>query len=156
MKLEKDTMKNTLVIVTDLGCLKAYRLDNHQSNQTPRLELVEEFNNPAAHGKLVDKVTDLSGRFPRSSGMPNATGVMSDGERHNIELESRKRMVRQIAKRVNALARPGEIERCLLAASREINHQLLEELEPQVRAKIANNIPADLTKLPQAEILGRF
>ena len=67
---------------------------------------------------------------------------MSDGERHNIELESRKRLVRQLAQRLNALVRGKEVERCLLAASREINHQLLEELEPQVRAKIEKNVPA--------------
>ena len=149
-------MKNTLVVVTDLGCFKAFRLENHHPNQAPRLELVEEFNSADAHGKLVDKVTDLSGRFPRNAGAVNATGAMSDGERHNIELESRKRLVRQLAQRLNALARGPEVERCLLAASREINHQLLEELEPQVRAKIEKNIPADLTKLERAEILRHF
>ena len=149
-------MKNTLVVVTDLGCFKAFRLENHHPNQTPRLELVEEFNNADAHGKLVDKVTDLSGRFPRSAGAAHTTGAMSDGERHNIELESRKRLVRQLAQRLNALARSKDVERCLLAASREINHQLLEELEPQVRAKIEKNIPADLTKLERAEILRHF
>jgi len=81
---------------------------------------------------------------------------MSDGERHNIELESRKRMVRQLAQRVNALARTKDVDACLLAASREINHQLLEELEPQVRAKIEKIVPADLTKLEQSEILRHF
>ena len=44
----------------DLGCFKAYRLENHHPHRTPRLELVEEFNNADAHGKLVDKVSDLS------------------------------------------------------------------------------------------------
>jgi hypothetical protein len=82
--------------------------------------------------------------------------VMSDGERHNIELEARKRAVRQLAQRFNALARRPEIERCLLAASREINHQFLAELEPQVRAKIEKNLSADLTKLDRAEILRYF
>ena len=149
-------MKNTLVVLTDLACLKAYRLENHQPNQQPRLELVEEFKNADAHGKLVEKVTDLSGRFPRSTGGPNATGAMSDGERHNIALESRKRMVRQLAQRLNALVRSNEVERCLLAASREINHQLLEELEPQVRAKIEKNVLADLTKLERAKVLSHF
>jgi len=149
-------MKKTLLVVTDLGCFKAYRLENNHPKQTPRLELVEEFNNAEAHGKLVEKVTDLSGRFPRNTGVSNATGAMSDGERHNIELESRKRMVRQLAQRLNALARSKEVERCLLAASREINPQLLEELEPQVRAKIEKNLAADLTKLDRAEILRRF
>ena len=149
-------MKNTLIVVTDLGCFKAFRLENHHLHPTRHLTLVEEFNNADAHGKLVDKVTDLSGRFPRSSGMAGARGAMSDGERHNIELESRKRLVRQLAERFNVLARGPEVECCLLAASREINHQLLEELEPAVRAKIEKNVPADLTKLERAEILRHF
>ena len=149
-------MKNTLVVVTDLGCFKAYRLENDHPHPTRHLKLVEEFNNADAHGKLGDKVTDLSGRFPRRSGVGGARGAMSDGERHNIELESRKRLVRQLAQRFNVLARGPEIERCLLAASREINHQLLAELEPQVRAKIAINVPSDLTKLEQAEIMRHF
>jgi hypothetical protein len=149
-------MKNTLVVVTDLGCFKAFKLENNHPNQSPRLELLEEFNSADAHEKLVDHVSDSSGRFPRSTGRSNATGAMSDGERHNMELERRKRLVRQLAQRLNTLARKQEIERCLLAASREINHQLLEELEPQVRAKIEKNVPADLTKLERAEVLRHF
>ncbi len=145
-------MKNTLVVVADLACFKAYRLDNNHLNRTPRLELLEQYDSADAHGKLVDKVSDLSGRFPRGTG----TGAMSDGERHNIELEMRKRFVRQLARRLNALARNDEVERCFLAASKEINHQLLEELEPQVRAKIAKNLPADLTKVERADLLGHF
>ena len=43
-------------------------------------------------------------------------------ERHNMELESRKHMVRQLAQRLNVLARNPEVERCLLSSSREINH----------------------------------
>ena len=149
-------MKNTLVVVADLGCFRAFRLENHQPNRAPRLELVEEFTNADAHGKLVDKVSDSAGRFPRRTGAPSASAAMSDGERHNIELESRKRLVRQLAQRLNVLVRAKDIERCLLAASREINHQLLEELEPQVRAKIEKNVPADLTKLERTEILRHF
>ena len=80
---------------------------------------------------------------------------MADGERHNIELEMRKRLVRQLARRFNALARVKGVERCLLAASKEINHQFLDELEPEVRAKIRKNV-ASLTKLERTEILGHF
>ncbi|MGO8927922.1 MAG: host attachment protein [Limisphaerales bacterium] len=149
-------MKNTLVVVTNLGCFKAFRLENPHPNQTPRLELVEEFNSADAHGKLVDKVTDLSGRFPRNAGAANTRGPMSDGERHNIELESRRRLVRRLAQRLNALARSPKVERCLLAASLEINRQLLEELEPPVRAKVEKSISVDLTKLERADILRYF
>ena len=145
----------TLVVVADLGCIKAYRLINDELSRTPRLEPVEEFRNAEAHGKLGDWVTDLSGRFPRGTAGPNGA-AMSDGERHNIELEKRKRLVRGLAQRVNALARNKEIERCFLAASREIVHQLIEELEPQVRAKIAKNVPADLTKAGRLDIMKHF
>jgi len=149
-------MKNTLVVVADLGCFKAFRLDDNHLHRSPRLELLKQFESPEAHGKLVEKVTDLSGRFPRGAGPASGAGAMSDGERHNLELELRKRLVRQLAQRFNHLARHKEVERCLLAASKEINRQLLDELEPQVRAKIEKNIPADLTKLEPSEILRRF
>ena len=148
-------MKNTLVLIADLGCLKAFWLDNNQLNRNPRLEPVEEFSSPEAHSKLGDKVSDLSGRFSRGGGTAGA-GAMADGERHNIELETRKRLVRQLAHRVNHLARGKDVERCLLAASKEINHQLLGELEPEVRAKIHINVPADLTKIERGEILAHF
>jgi hypothetical protein len=148
-------MKNTLVVVADLGCFKAFKLENTQLYRTPRLALLEQFDNPEAHGRLVEKVSDLSGRFPRGTGL-KAAGAMSDGERHNIDLELRKRLVRQMAQRLNTLAGSQEVERCLLAASKEIHHQLLDELEPHVRAKIQKEIPADLTKLESGEILRHF
>ena len=107
-------MKNTLVVVTDLGCFKAFKLENSQLNRTPRLHLLEQFNNADAHGHLVDKVSDLSGRFPRGGGMSRLTGARSDGERHNIELEQRKRLVRQLAQRLNSLVRNPEVERAYL------------------------------------------
>ena len=148
-------MKNTLVVVADLACLKAYRLDQSELNRTPRLEPVEEVETPEAHGKLVDRVSDLAGRFPRGGPTPNGS-AMADGERHNIDRELRKRLVRQLARRFNQLARGKEIERCLLAASKEINHQLLEELEPEVRAKIFKNVSADLTTVERTAILDHF
>ena len=149
-------MKSTLLVVADLGGFKAYKLTpNEQANRAPHLDLLEHYDNGQAHDRLVDKVSDLAGRFPRADGATPGGG-MSAGERHNIELESRKRLVRQLAQRINLLARPPEFERCMLAASREINGQLVEELDSQVRAKIIKNIPADLTKIERADILRHF
>ncbi len=114
--------------------------------------MLEHFDNPDAHDKLVDKVSDLSGRFGRGT----ASSGMSDGERHNIQLEQRKRLVRRLAERLNKLAGPPEVERCLLAVSKEINHLLVDELDSHVKAKIFKNLPADLTKLERSEILRHF
>lgn len=147
---------NTLLVVADLGGFKAFKLENNNHlNRKPRLEILDRFENVQAHGRLGENVSDLSGRFPRGTGLKSA-GAMSDGERHNIQLEKRKRLVRQMAQRLNELARSQEVERCFLAASREINHQLLNELEPRVRAKITKNVPADLTKLDRPQILRHF
>ncbi len=146
---------NTLLVVADLGGFKAFKIENNSAHRTPRLEFLDQFDNLQAKGRLVDRVSDLSGRFPRGTGM-KASGAMSDGERHNIQLENRKRLVRQLAQRLNSLARAEPIERFYLAASREINHQLVEELDPHLRAKITRNVPADLTKLERADLLQRF
>lgn len=148
-------MKNTLLVVADLGGYKAFKIENPEANRSPRLGFVDQFENAGAHGRIGDRVSDLSGRFPRGTGTRSGA-AMSDGERHNIELETRKRLVRQLAQRLNVLASKQDIDRCFLAASKEINKQLLEELDPRVRAKIEKNVPADLTKLERGELLRRF
>jgi hypothetical protein len=48
------------------------------------------------------------------------------------------------------------VEYCLLAASREIHRQLLNELSPQARGKIQKHLAADLTKLDKSELLQHF
>ena len=98
-----------MVVVTDLACLKAYRIDANPAHSSPRLELVEEFHSTDAHARLTDKVSDQSGRFPRGGGPSNGAGAMSAGERHNIHLEQRKRLVRQLAGRLNTLIGRADI-----------------------------------------------
>jgi hypothetical protein len=147
-------MKETFVVVTDLAGFKAFRLDHDYGQRTPRLELLQQFGNADAHTRLVDKVTDLAGRFRRSLGAARAAGTMSDGERHNLELELRKRYVRQLAGRISSLLRGAD--RCYLAASRKVNSQLWDELEAQARAKIEVNVPADLTKVSKSDLLRHF
>src|SRR5882757_3386646 len=134
-------MKNTLVLVTDFGGFKAFRLENDQPHSSPRLELLEEYKNSEAGRRLGEQVSDLSGRFPRRTGPAGTGGAMSDGERHNIQLEKRKRGVRKLAGLLDSLMQNPEIEQCFLAASREIMNPLLEELSPGARSKIGINIP---------------
>jgi hypothetical protein len=149
-------MKNTLVLVTDFGGFKAFRLENDQPHSSPRLELLEEYKDTEAKRKMVEGVSDLAGRFPRRTGASQG-GAMSDGERHNITLEKRKRGVRNLAGRIDSLMQKNpEIEQCFLAASREIMDPLLQELSPGARSKIGMNIPADLMKASKVELLKQF
>ena len=57
----------SLIIVADRGSLKAYRV-NETPTRGPSLKLIQAFNVTDAHGKLVDKVTDLAGRYAANDG----------------------------------------------------------------------------------------
>ena len=57
----------SLVIVADRGSLKAYQV-NETPTRGPSLKLIQAFDITDAHGRLVDKVTDLAGRFRVTEG----------------------------------------------------------------------------------------
>ena len=148
-------MKNTLVLVTDFGGFKAFRLENDHPHSSPRLELLEEYEDAEAHRRVVEEVSDQAGRFRRKIGTRGGA-AMSDGEQHHMALEKRKRGVRKLAGRLDSLMQNPEIEQCFLAASREIMNPLLQELSPAARSKIGMNIPADLMKVSKSELLTKF
>ncbi len=145
-------MKSKLVIVTDLGRLKAFRLDL-TSKQNSRLEPLKEVVFEEAHRRLVDMVTDLSGRHAAPTrkqwGSPMA-------DSHNLELEIRRRLIRRIARQIERLIQQESCDGCWLAAEKEIDHQILEELPQNIRKRIEKNLPHDLTKATQKELLERF
>ena len=146
-------MNNKLVVVTDLGSFKAYKLETNSQHSMPRLELIEEFNLVDAHGKMMDHLTDLAGRYHAP-----VMGKWASpwGERHNIELERKRRLVKQVAHALNDLLRRNGADGCYLAAGKEINHQIMAELPRDARAKIEKNVACDLTKAEKAEILRHF
>jgi hypothetical protein len=144
-----------LVLVTDFGGFKAYRLENNHPHSSPRLELLEQYEDAGAHRRIVEEVTDAAGRFGRGT-TARRGAPMSDGERHNMALEKRKRGVRKLASLMDPLMRDPEIEQCFLAASREIMNPLLQELSRDSRLKIGMNIPVDLMKASKVELLRQF
>src|SRR3989475_474372 len=145
-------MKKQLLIVADLGSFKAYAVDNSRLHSTARLELIEHFNPEPPHRKMTDKLSDLAGRYRAAVGK----GSTSIGERHNIKLEERKRLIRQLAKRLNVLMGDGDVDACYLAASKGIDQQILGALSPAVHAKIKRNLPADLIKASKEKLLNYF
>jgi len=145
-------MKNKLLIVTDLGLLKAYRLDATPDG-TPRLELLEEVVLEDAHHRLIEKVTDLAGRHAaptrKSWGAPVADG-------HNLKLETKRRLIKLIANHVERLVEANGHTGCWLVAHKEINHLILNELTPAARKSIETNLARDLVKAGKDELLECF
>jgi hypothetical protein len=146
------TMKDKLIIVVDLGLLKAYRIDV-TPQKTRRLEQLQEIVLEEAHTRLKDRVTDSSGRH-RAPTQKNHSAPMTDD--HNLKLEEKRRLIRKIAGQITDLIQHNAKNGCWLAAPKEINLQLLNELRPAIRQRIQKCVPCDFTKLSPPKVLEHF
>lgn len=164
----------SLIIVADLGDLKAYRMEkleavNRQdTTQTSHvvqrgdfkealvLISLKDFSYIKAHKKLEDIVSDEAGRFKGAGVMAGEEVRGSYGERHNIDLEIKKRLIKAIAEDIGELVENEAPRAWYLAFPQETTNQLLEALDPEVKKTLANNIKVDLTKIRQNEILSHF
>ena len=141
-----------MLLVTDLGTLKAFRLE-FTLQDTPRLEELETAVLEDAHARVSDIVTDLAGRRAAPT---QKSWSATLGDDHNLELESRRRLVRQLASHIERLIQGSDYQSCWLAAPKEINHQILDELSQPTRNRIKRMIPCDLTKATPKELLDQF
>lgn len=145
-------MKPKLIIVTDLGLLKAYRLEATRLG-TPRLVLLEEVVLEDAHHRLVDQVTDLSGRRVSPTARQWGTPLADD---HNLKREIKRRLIRTIAGHLRRLVKAHPELTCCVAAPREIHHLVLDALPQSVRARIETSLARDLVKATRKELVELF
>jgi hypothetical protein len=143
-------------IVTDLGLLRAYREVSGAPNRPPHLALIDELRPDEAHERLSQQVSDQAGRFPRGAGDRNVAGDLSAGERHDLESEQHRRLLQQMAGRINQLLASDSVVACSLAASEPIHKQLLDALSHEARSKISKVVPANLVKLDPGDLRARF
>jgi hypothetical protein len=148
-------MTKKLLVLVDLGHFKAYRLEESRHFSHPRLELLENWDTDA-NERLSEQVSDQAGQFPKGSRSFAAVNDMSNGERHNLELERRRRAMKSMVKRIGELLESDGFEGCYFAAAANINNSVLNEMTPQVRNKIQKNVTANLTRLNAPEILNHF
>jgi hypothetical protein len=142
-----------IVFVADLGHFKAYKFSKTPQG-TGKLDLIDSFDSMEAHGKFSEKVTDQAGKFGESIGKNSS--VQGSGEAHNIDLENEKRTIKNIAKSINKIVIERNSDAWHLVAEKAINGQILEFLDPAVKAKLEKNIAANLTKADKTEIVSRF
>jgi len=152
----EDTEETKLIIVADLGLLRAYRQVQGPMDRQPHLQLLEELKPAGAHEKLSDQVTDKAGRFPRGGGAGNVPGDLSAGENLHAQAEHNRVLLRQLADAINALLAPTAVTRCAIAVSAPIHKQLLEALDPKLRAKIGQVLPSNLAKTEPGDLLAHF
>ena len=147
---------NKLVVVTDTGTFKAFRLEEDDYTSTPRLKPVEQYETFLGDDRISRRLSDQAGRHGKGGIGLAGINDGETGEQHNIRLENERRSIKQIAEKMNELLGDGEFESCYFAASSEINPSIIEHLSPQARAKIEKNVHRNLVNAQRDELLSQF
>src|SRR5438132_11028732 len=119
----------SLIIVADRGSLKAYRV-NETPTRGPSLKLIQAFNVTDAHGKLVDKVTDLAGRYAPNEGSGMHQASIAENK---LETETERRINKQLADQITKIAKSNEMEGLTFAAPPSCHTSNVDLLGPAVR-----------------------
>ncbi len=144
----------SLIIVADRGSLKAYRVDETPT-RGPSLRLIQAFDLTDAHGKLVDKVTDLAGRFPVSDGV-GGRHANSIAERTQLETETDRRIHKQLADQIVKIIDRSGKEGWSFAAPAEIHGAIVDLLPRAARDRIVEHVKSDLVKIEPAKLPSHF
>jgi hypothetical protein len=141
----------SLIIVTDRGSLKAYKV-SETPTRGPHLQLVQAFDTTDAHGRYQDKLTDQAGAS--ASGAPGQ--MNSIAERTGIDTENDRRIFRQLADSITEIAEREGKEGWSFAAPASIHSAVVDLLPPAVRDKIVENVKSDLVKIEPAKLPAHF
>src|SRR6059058_4711902 len=144
----------SLVIAADRGSLKAYRV-NETPTRGPSLELMQAFDITDAHGKMVDKVTDLAGRFPVTETAGPHRGQASIAE-SKLENETARRINRELADQITKIINGSGKEGWSFAAQAEIHSAIVDLLPDRVRNRIVEHVKSDLVKVEPAKLPNHF
>jgi len=131
-------MNAKLLIVADVGILKAYELTITSTGLLHLDQVKTEVLNEAQHS-MVEK-------------LDFGTTVNSC----NIKLETKRRLVKRIAQSVEELIEKNSEWGVWLAAPKEINYLLTSALLKCVRQRIETNLTLNLVHVDEEELLERF
>jgi hypothetical protein len=146
---------SSLVIVTDRGSLKAYRV-NETPTRGPSLQLVQAFNMTDAHGRLIDKVSDLAGRFPVTEGAGAHRGPASTAERTHLATETDRRIQKELADQIAKIVSLNGKDGWSFAAPAEIHAAIVDLLPAGARQRIVEHVKSDLVKIEPARLISHF
>src|SRR2546423_14538037 len=137
----------SLIIVADRGSLKAYRV-NETPTRGPSLKLVQAFDVTDAHGKLIDKVTDLAGRYAASDGAGMHQESIAETK---LETETERRINKQLADQITKIVKSNGLEGWAFAAPAACHNAIIELIPPEVRKRIAEAMKSELVQMEPAK-----
>src|SRR4030095_15849940 len=131
--------RSSLVIVTDRGSLRAYRV-NETPTRGPSLQLVQAFNMTDAHGRFIDKLSDMAGRFPVTEGAGAHRGPTSIAERTQLATEMDRRIKKELADKSTKIVSKNERDGWSFAAPAEIHTAIVDLLPAGIRQRIVEHV----------------
>ncbi|MBN2721436.1 MAG: host attachment protein [Campylobacterales bacterium] len=146
MKLE-----NTIVIVADLGELKAYKIYKNDSGfsgefqNSYKLEMIVNKNFIEGRKKMGEMLSDSGGRM-----------IHDTMDEHEAILEKDNRVLKDIVQVIEEIVTDEEPNHIFLAFPKEHNNQLVEKLRHDTKELIEKNIPSDLVKTDKSKLLSHF
>jgi hypothetical protein len=146
---------SSLVVVADRGGVKAYKV-NETPTRGPSLQLVQAFNTTDAHGKLVDKVTDVAGRFAQTESAGMQRGQASVAERTQLDAEFDRRIYKQLADEITKVVKSDGVEGWSFAAPSEMHKAIVDLLPNEVRDRIVEHVKSDLVRIEPAQLRQHF
>jgi hypothetical protein len=143
----------SLVIVADRGSLKAYKV-SETPTRGASLQLIQAFDLTDAHGRYEDKLTDQAGRFAVSDG--TGRHAASTAEHTALEMETDRRICKQLAERIAEIVGREEVEGWSFAAPTAIYSAVVDLLPAEVHDRIVEHVKSDLVKIEPAKLSSHF
>lgn len=146
---------NELIIVADLGKLKAYRIIKDPLKlASDKVEVIQEITTRESHAKASDKFTDAAGRFYLGGGIAGtASGY---GEPHTAASEEERRAIKLLVEEICGLVQKEGCKKWHVALDKSISNQVLAILPPEIKARLGKNISANLTRTDKARLMDHF
>ncbi len=155
-------MKNHYIAVADQGHLRIYRVTTGPMQTTPGLAEVQSLDFPQGKMSYVESDTDMAGRFQSSkhqgaaAGAPAARSGMSIDERLPMQREVDRRRIDDVAHAIEEFLAADTTATWDFAAGPTSHNAILEQLSPQLRARLRKSVSKDLVNQPRTELLGHF
>lgn len=144
-------LDNTVIIVADLGELRAYKTVKHEDIYNNELKINYSL-------ELIDAEDFIEGRKKLHELKSDADGRRNHGtiEELNVKETIEKRTLSEVADDINMIRKQTQPKALFLAFPKESNAELTEKLAPETKAVLKKNLALDLVKVKKDELLSYF
>lgn len=141
-------LNGNILVVGDLGELKAYRVGEALRNSGDKiasLELIADTVYHESHQKYDEFLSDKGGRFGHDSGSENGS-----------QLENEKRTLQLIREEIETMLDKESPSQWHLAFPKGVCNKLNDSLSEKSKNNLNKVLPLDLTKTANSKLLSYF